>query len=229
MSGGLSGGWRATACGSRERHRAASPRRTAFLIGSAIAALGAVGCGGDEYGPADNPTEVRDVSGVPFGWSCHASGCQVTLTVGTPAPDACTSNDQPGYSYSWGRFFDVCSVCVPSAGSGSGSFYWSSTPGQCRILACATSADCPVMFQASPVDVYECVDGLCENADVNRRPRAPLQRVDAEELCFAAHPRADTATLLAPATVAVEAELDAACTGSDPFATCALPADCRAP
>jgi hypothetical protein len=85
------------------------------------------------------------------------------------------------------------------------------------------------MFQDSPPDVYDCIDGLCENADTGRFPRTPLLREDAEELCFAAHPRADTVTLTAPATVTVESELDTSCTGSDPFATYTLPADCRAP
>src|SRR6516162_4456117 len=94
---------------------------TGLLVGSVVVALG---CVGSEYGPADNPTEVRAVTGVPFGWSCDSSGCQITLAAGTPAPDPCTSpGDQPGYGTFWGRFFSVCSVCVTSRSDG--STYWS--------------------------------------------------------------------------------------------------------
>jgi hypothetical protein len=181
------------------------------------------GCGHD-YGSADNPSQVTDVSGVPFAWTCDASGCELGRTAETPFPDPCSSDDQPAYSYAWGRFFDVCSVCVPSSGAG-----WSTTPGQCRMLACQTSADCPVIYGYSPVAVYECVDGLCEAADTSAHPRNPLRREDAEDLCFATHPRADTVSFGAPATIAVESELDANCTGTDPFAICTLPDDCRAP
>ena len=195
------------------------------LLGGAVVALACGGCDGREYGPGDNPTEVTDVTGVAFGWVCTTSGCGVQPAPDTPAPDPCDSGQQAGFSYAYGRFFSLCSVCFLGGASGG----WTSTPGQCRILACQTSADCPVMFRESPADVYACVDGLCENADTSRRPRDPLQRVDAEELCFATHPRADTTTLTAPVTVAVESELDASCTGSDPLDTCTLPVDCRAP
>ncbi len=205
--------------------------RSVSFRSAAVALLwaGALGCGGDAgsgYGPADNPTMVSDVTGAAFGWLCDSSDCQVGLLAATPAPDPCSGANQPGYGYGWGRFFEICSACFPTDGS---MFLWSSTPGQCRLLACDTSADCPIMFTSSPADVYECVDGLCENADQSRRPRTPLQRVDAESLCFAVHPRSETSSLLAAASVQVEAELDANCTGSDPMATCSLPSDCRQP
>ncbi len=197
--------------------------RAGVAVVGALALLG-VGCGNRDYGPGDNPPQVTDVTGVNFGWVCIQSGCGVTRLGATPAPDPCDTG-QPGYGYAWGRFFEVCSVCYPS----DASVQWSSTPGQCRMIACLTSADCPVMFENSPPDVYECVHGLCENADVGRYPRDPLQRVDAEELCFAQLPRAQTATSSAPAAVAVETELDASCAGTDPMSTCTLPGDCRSP
>jgi hypothetical protein len=189
------------------------------------AAAATLGCGGSGYGPADNPTTVRDVTGVAFGWSCSSSGCGIALLATTPAPDPCTGDDVPGYGWAAGRFFAICSACAPQ----SGAFVYSTQPGQCRVLACDTSADCPIMFEDSPVDVYACVDGLCENSDQQRWPRDPLQREDAEELCFAAHPRADTSTLSAPATLQVEADLDASCAGPAFDDVCSLPSGCRAP
>jgi hypothetical protein len=182
-------------------------------------------CRRSEYGPEDNPTKVRDVSAVEFGWSCTSIGCGITALPTTPAPDACGGDDTPNYGWSWGRYFEVCSVCDPS----DATYRFSTTPGQCRLLACSTSMDCPVMFDISPVDVYECVEGLCENTDQGRWPRTPLRRMDAEQLCFAVHARAETRTLTSPATVQVEADLDASCAGQAFDDACSLPAGCRAP
>ena len=197
----------------------------AWVVVVVSATVPACGPGGPSYGPADNPTTVRDVSGVVFGWDCQSNGCEVASLPETPAPDPCGGSDRAGYSYTWGRFFDICSVCVASDGSG----IWGTTPGQCRLLACDTSADCPLIYAHAPIDIYECVNGLCENTNQTRRPRTPLIRVDAQDLCFAVYPRSETNRLSLPVPMQVEAELDAACIGSDPLDTCTLPTDCRAP
>ncbi len=198
---------------------------TLALVQAIAIATFAPACVRSGYGPEDNPTTVRDVTGVPFGWSCTSYGCEIALLPTTPAPDACAGSDTPNYGWSWGRYFEVCSVCDPS----DASYTFSTTPGQCRVLACATSMDCPIMFDVSPVDVYECVGGLCENTDQGRWPRTPLRRIDAESLCFAVHDRVETRTLTSPATVQVEAELDASCAGPAFDDVCSLPAGCRAP
>ena len=64
-----------------------------------LALVFGLGCGssGNGYGPADNPTTVRDVTGVEFGWDCDASGCLVGLSSGPypfpPLPQPSTTAD----------------------------------------------------------------------------------------------------------------------------------------
>jgi len=191
-----------------------------------LALVFGLGCGssGNGYGPADNPTTVRDVTGVEFGWDCDASGCLVGLLASTPPPDPCDADTRAGYSYSWGRFFEICSVCVAADDS-----YWSTFPSQCRILACDTSDDCPIIYPYAEAYVYECVNGLCQDADQNRRPRTTLSRDETQQLCYAPLDRTETNNPFSAASLAVGAELDANCTGSNPMDTCSLPADCRVP
>jgi len=191
----------------------------ALVVGATL------GCGSSGYGPADNPTMVHDVTGVAFAWRCDVTGCQLGMLPETPPPDACTGTDSPTYGWASGRFFEACSVCAPQ----DGSYVYSTTAGQCRLLGCSTSADCPIMYEDSPTDVYECVNGLCQNADQTRWPRMPLKRYQTEELCFAVHDRAETRTWTAPAAMQVEAELDASCAGDSPLDPCSLPAGCRMP
>ena len=198
--------------------------RVAFLYATGAAALGCGSDGGSRYGPADNPAAVRDVSGTVFGWDCKANGCEIAYLAETPPADPCGGGDRAGYSYSWGRFFDVCSVCVSTDGTS-----WGTTPGQCRILACDTDDDCPIIYAYAPVDLYQCVNGACENADQTRRPRTPLVRNDAEELCFAVYPRVETSNPFGAIPMQVEADLDANCTGLYQMDSCTLPAGCRAP
>ena len=48
------------------------------------------------YGPEDNPTTVRDVTGVQFGWSCTSSECEIARLRPRPRlPDACAGSDTP--------------------------------------------------------------------------------------------------------------------------------------
>jgi hypothetical protein len=196
----------------------------AVVVGSAVAP-GCGSAGGSGFGPEDNPTTVRDVTGVEFGWDCGSKGCQVAIVDGTPPPDPCGGGERAAYSYAWGRFFDLCSVCVSSD-----TTYWSTSPGQCRILACDTSDDCPVIYPYAMAYVYECVNGLCQDADQNRWPRTPpLSRTETEQLCFAVHDRTETNSPFGAGAMQVEAELDASCTGTYPMDTCTLPAGCRTP
>jgi hypothetical protein len=195
------------------------------VFGVALAAL--LGCGSDGrlYGPEDNPTAVRDVTGVEFGWSCDARGCQVTLLPATPPPDLCSDPTASAYSFGWGRFVEICSVCLAREEG----IYWSTTPGQCRILACDTDAQCPALYQATPESDYACINGLCQNADTGRFPRDVLQKLHAQQLCFAVHPRADTAEPFSATTQEVLVSVNIACPGADPTAPCTLPAGCRMP
>ena len=195
------------------------------LQAAALAAV-AVSCGsGPGYGPADNPTSVRDVTGVEFGWSCGDSGCVVTPLAATPAPYPCAAPDTADYSYTWGRLFEICSVCVAHEPD----IYWSTTPGRCRILACDTDADCPTIYQYSPQSAYVCVNGLCQNADTARFPPEVLTKTVVEQLCFAVHPRADTELFLSTTASEILSSVEAACPGALPTEPCTLPAECRAP
>jgi hypothetical protein len=187
----------------------------------------AVGCGGYErlYGPEDNPSSLRDVAGVEFGWSCDDRGCVVTQLPATPPPDPCGDPTAAAYSFSWGRFFRICSVCLARQEG----IHWSTTAGQCRILACDSDDDCPALYEWSPESRYACANGLCQNSDEARFPRAATTRFDVEDLCFAMHPRADTAQPFSPTTQDVLAAVEAACPGAGPSDPCPLPAGCRMP
>jgi len=187
-----------------------------------------LGCGKERlYGPEDNPKSLRDVTGVEFGWSCDQQGCNVTRLAGTPPPDPCRNGNaaDSAYANSWARFVEICSVCL---GHEKG-FYWSSTPGQCRLVACNTDANCPAIYESDPASAYACVDGLCQNTDSARFPRDTLNRYDVESLCFAVHPRANTVDPLAPTVMEIESTVAGACPSTDPTVGCPLPAGCRMP
>jgi hypothetical protein len=193
-----------------------------------LAGLAAIllGCGSERrYGPEDNPTTVRDVTGVEYGWSCTDPGCVVTQLATTPPPNRCTDPTASAYGFAWGRFVDLCSICLAREPG----FYWSTTPGECRLLACETDAHCPAFYQAAPEEAYACVNGLCQNIDTGRFPRDVLKRIDVESLCFAVHPRGDTAAPLSPTTQEILAAIEAACPGATAIDACPLPAGCRMP
>jgi hypothetical protein len=197
----------------------------AYRVGClALTVVLGCGSGGNGYGPEDNPTTLRDVTGVEFGWDCDASGCQVGLLASTPPPDPCGGDSRAAYGYAWGRFFEICSVCVSADNA-----FWSTFPSQCRILACDTSDDCPIIYPYASVYIYECVNGLCQDADQNRRPRTTLDRTETEQLCYAALDRTETSDPFSAASLAVDTDLDASCTGPNPMDTCSLPTACRAP
>ena len=197
--------------------------KACLLAGSIAAALG---CGNDRrYGPNDNPTALRDATGVAFGWSCDGQGCVGTQLAATPAPNPCPNPNASAYSFSWGKFVEICSVCLASEPG----FYWSTTPGECRILACDADADCPALYESGSGDGYACVNGVCQNVDTARFPRGTLRRIEVEQLCFAVHPRSDTATPVSPTTQDVEDAVEAACPGALPTDPCPLPSGCFTP
>jgi len=196
----------------------------ACLAAGLIAA--ALGCGNDRrYGPNDNPTALRDATGVAFGWSCDGQGCVVTQLAATPAPNPCPNPNASAYSFSWGRFVEICSVCLADEPG----FYWSTTPGECRIVACDADADCPALYESGPGDGYDCVNDLCQNVDTVRFPRGTLRRIEVEQLCFAVHPRTDTASPSSPTTQDVVDAVEAACPDALPTDPCTLPAGCLTP
>ena len=194
------------------------------LQAAALAAV-AVSCGsGPGYGPADNPTSVRDVTGVEFGWSCGDSGCVVTPLAATPSPYPCTAPDTAAYSYTW----NDSSRSAASARSTTWHLL-EHDPGQVQVLACETDANCPTIYQYSPQSAYACVNGLCQNADTARFPREVLTKTVVEQLCFAVHPRMETEELLSTTASEVLSSVEAACPGALPTEPCTLPAQCRAP
>jgi len=88
--------------------------------------------------PADNPTTLRDVTGVDFAWICtKKNGCSVGLSPSTPPPEPCSAEMTPAYSYDYARFFHICSVCANIE-----KLYWTTGAPLCRLVACETSNDC---------------------------------------------------------------------------------------
>jgi hypothetical protein len=116
-----------------------------------------VACGS----PLDNPDKLRDSTGLEFGWDCSESSvCEVTS-----APAISSGCEFPVWGRSWGRFYEFCSACASPSGG------WAAVSFHCRPVACGSDGDCPQIAtgmrdsDAIREDIYECVDGLCQNAD----------------------------------------------------------------
>ena len=125
-----------------------------------IAALLLAACGNADWtcGPADNPTALRDVTGVNFAWICaKENGCSVGLSPSTPPPEPCSDDMTPAHSYDYERYFHICSVC-----SNIENLYWTSGAPLCRLVVCETSNDCPIFCWRTVVDL--------------RIPRRPLSK-----------------------------------------------------
>jgi hypothetical protein len=198
-------------------------RSWVLAIGTGIFA----GCGGAEktgHGPQDNPSVVRDVTDVEFAWRCDDHGCDIGALETTPPPNECGSG-KAAYSYRWGRFFDICSVCL----SDTAGIHWSTTAGECRILACDENRDCPLLYEYAEESIYECSNGLCQNTDVGRYPRDPITQEQVTTLCYAVHPRAETSNPFSPVSQDVESRISAACPNANPLDSCPLPEGCRTP
>lgn len=194
--------------------------RAAIVV---LVVAGALGCG-PRYGPEDNPTMLMDASGGVFGWACTDEGCRIQTVAGTPPPADCGPG-RPVWGLSWGPYFEICTAC---SFSDSGS--WSTTAGECRILACEVDADCPVLFRYVDEPRFVCMNGLCRNDDLARFPRdAPLDRRALERLCLAEVPREETLSPLTPRSVEILAAIDAACPPRPETGPCTLPPTCRAP
>jgi hypothetical protein len=230
MSLAVSSGRMMTRVAAARGFRCGATSISAIWLAVAVGvAVGGGACDSEDGGPAgghDNPSQLRDVTGVPYGWQCVAprGACQVAPTDATPPPAACEPSATPGYAVSWGRFFDICDVCVDPV-----TQVWSTEAGRCRLVACSADADCPVIFTDSPISVYVCRNGICQSADTGQYPPGSLKRFEVEDLCFAVHDRAETADAASAASSSVEAALDAACTGPSPLSSCDIPTSCRVP
>ena len=196
---------------------AAMKTSTSALSLLCLTLLGACG------NPLDIPDKIRDSTGLEFGWDCSES----TLCDLSSAPAISSSCDLPVWGRSWGRFYSLCSACgLPSGG-------WASVDFQCRPVACDSDGDCPqIAARASDSDairedIYECVEGLCQNADTARHPRDALRSSDASLLCYANVGREETRFFASPAVLLREPALMEACPISAD--TCVLPAVCDAP
>jgi len=170
----------------------------------------------------ENPDVVHDSTGLEFGWSCTDSQfCQIGSGPSSLdfEPPSCSGGRTWGAF--WGRFYEVCIAClIDDVG-------WSAAPEDCRPLACASDRDCPEFITGGRLDAYECADGLCQNVDQSRHPRDVLRPRNAQTLCYAPVPRAETVRFDAPAVVTRREALDAECPLD--AASCELPAACAWP
>src|SRR5690606_18560430 len=125
-----------------------------------------------------------DTSGARFDWRCAKGTCELGLLSETPEPMPCPEDYHPAYSYLWGRFVEVTSVCEFPERDG-----WSAIPSDGRYLACEVDDDCPQLdFHSNPL-AYECSAGLCQNVDVDEYPRDSIRKYEALPLCLADLPR----------------------------------------
>ncbi len=173
--------------------------------------------------PLDNPQKLRDSTGLEFGWDCSES----TLCDVTSAPAISSGCELPVWGRAWGRFYQFCEACASPSGA------WAAVSFQCRPVACDSDIDCPQIAaraddsDAIREDIYECVEGLCQNADTTRHSRDPLRSSDAALLCYANVGREETQFFESPAVRLREPALREACPISTE--TCVLPAVCNAP
>ncbi len=124
----------------------------------------------------------------------------------------------------WGSFFKIVSVC-DSAVEG---VFWVSEPGKYRPAACDVDEDCPqITWYADELRNYECRSGLCQNVDLDVYQPDILYRTDVMTLCYAMHPRLDTASWTYPLVTEIDATIAQAC--PDRETPCASPAGCWQP
>jgi hypothetical protein len=137
---------------------------------------------------SDQPEMLVDTSDARFEWRCSKDVCEFGVLPETPEPVWCPEADVPGYSYVWGRFIEVLSVCGDPDGSG-----WSAGYGDGRFLACDADEDCPQLDFYEHPSWYECSAGLCQNVDTERFPRDSgfVSQNEAVNLCLAEAPRAE--------------------------------------
>lgn len=133
---------------------------------------------------SDQPEVIIDTSDARFEWRCKKDVCEFGLLPETPEPLPCPESLVPAYSYVWGRFIAIMSVCGNPDGWG-----WSADYGAGRFLACDVDEDCPQLdFYENP-SYYECSAGLCQNVDVDNYPRDVVGQSEAVALCLATTPR----------------------------------------
>jgi hypothetical protein len=149
--------------------------------------------------------DVVDTSGAPFRWTC-GEHCIPEPTDVTPPLDSCWSGTRAAYTWAFDRFIMISSACVDPDGS------WGSSANRERPLACDTAEDCPQFTGA--YGTFECLDRVCQNADVERFPPGSIDWATAETLCFAPIPREDSFELAGDASQRVSDTTTAACHGT---------------
>ncbi len=183
-----------------------------WLAALSLASL-LVGCA-PTYGP------VTDSSGARFVWECGDAGCRLVADEDAPVLRPCVPPLEEGWNFYFNRFVDICSGC-------SSESLWVTQDAACRLSACETDAECPVIDSADPALVYLCQNGLCQReADVAREE---LTRHEVVRLCFADEPRSDTGTPDEARFEEIRSLVAAGCPGDDPNDLCPLPAECWAP
>ncbi len=161
-------------------------------------------------GTRPNPSQLRDTTGLKFGWACNDQGCQTTADVPPPFQ---TCDQSTGYTVLLDRLFYICSsTSLPGDDTISG---WS--PADCRATACSSDADCPI-FEGY---TYTCSGDVCVDLGIGV-PQDSEQYLIA--LCLASTPRPADCEASDPAADALVAQ---SCDATD--LTCTVPSTCTQP
>jgi hypothetical protein len=151
------------------------------------------GCGDDLVDDRACAPTMYDSLGYPYPSDsrgrCFPTGGADTPT-GYSGAGVCNGDDVPGVVFTWGRLFEACPACIDEWGGGF-------SPYDCRALVCETDDDCPLFYTPGDnedeivTNDYECRNGLCQNADVERFPEDEISYEDAITLCLGNVERAD--------------------------------------
>ncbi len=159
-------------------------------------------------GGRQNPTTLRDTTGLVVPWDCSASGCEVGN-----APNAFATCDQASAYWGYvGRLFYVCASTI-TAGTD-----FNTKIDDCRATVCASDDDCPYMQGYD----YRCRSGLCYDAAFT----VVNDSSDIVALCLGATPRPTDCNANDPAVTALFA---ANCVQTETTSTCTVPPSCAQP
>ncbi len=144
----------------------------------------------------DNPSSLRDTTGVEVTWSCDQGRCTTTEEPGNP-PIPADCGDGTLRLVGAGGLALLCEVTPVDTGP-------VIHERTCRPLACGADTDCPQWSERA----YACVNDICQSRD----PMA-LDPVDFTALCLYDVPQPDTCAALDTDPTILErmALVDAAC------------------
>lgn len=151
----------------------------------------------------DGPPRIVDQSGAEFFWVCsEAEGFCTTHRIAgvSPPPLDCDDPSLADYGVAWDRFlaiYEHCNMPLPDTEQ--------TRVETTRIVVCDDDRDCPEEAYFDPV--FECRNGFCQNADVERYGDVRFRELFA--LCFGEEPRF-TAT---ERPSELEASVEASCPG----------------